>query len=316
MFSYNNIIEKGEPNDITPIECALIHANPPSTCFQREIPNADCIVVENFLSHDECDLLIAACEKVGYTFWKQKSHHDQDGERKSDSHTKAVRNVDTIEAQFPHLSRILTERIQKVVKLGTKTFSVDMKDAEELYERDLEGDWVPHTLSENLLLGRYHSGGHFMPHVDGSTIVDLNVRSMYTLLIYLNDVHAGGETFLFSGDQCRITAMDEEAQVLRGCKEARIAAVKPTKGGAAFFYHNLLHEAAPVGEGEIKYICRADLLYQRCPPILTSKEDIEAFQLYQKAREQECQGNATEACKLFQRVRRISRGVAELYSLA
>lgn len=152
-----------------------------------------------------------------------------------------------------------------------------------------------------------------MPHIDGSTIVDLNTRSMYTLLIYLNDVNVGGETFLLSGDQCKITKMDEKDHTLRGREEARISAIKPAKGTAAFFYHNLLHEAAPVGEGEVKYICRADLLYQRDPPILTSTEDQEAFELYERSRIEESKGNALEACKMFQKIRTISRGVAELY---
>lgn len=313
MLSYNNIVEKGEPNDIAPIESALSPSRPPANCSQRRIPNADCIVVDNFLSSEECDLLIQACEKVGYTFWQQALHHEQDGEKNIDENTKAVRIVDTIEAKFPHLSQIITERIKQVVKLETKSFSEDMLDAEALFERDIQGDWEPYGLSENLLLGRYRPGGHFMPHIDGSTIVDINTRSMYTLLIYLNDVQSGGETFLLSGDQCNITKIDEKDGTLRGSAEARIGVIKPCKGSAAFFYHNLLHEAAPVGEGGIKYICRADLLYKRNPPILTSKEDDEAFKLYERARVEESKGNALEACKMFQKVRTISRGVAELY---
>lgn len=314
MFSYNNIIEKGEPDDIQPIEEALEQLksekeNP--IVSQQKLLGADCIVVDNFLSADECDAIVHACETVGFTFWAQKNHYD---EKEHDENTETVRNVDTIEAKFPKLSSVLTDRIQKIVNLEPKFFSPEMELADELFERDLVGEWRPYSLSENLLLGRYHPGGHFMPHIDGSTIVDLNTRSMYTLLVYLNDVEEGGETFLLSGDQCKVTSFDVESGTLRGNKESRIGCVYPRKGSAAFFYHSLLHEGAPVVRG-VKYICRADLLYRRHPPILASPKDVEAFRLYEKARMEESNGNVVEACKMFQLVRKISRGVAELYQI-
>lgn len=313
MFSYNNIVEKGEPDDIQPIEQAVdnLKGNENRSVSQHKIPKADCIVVENFLSETECDAIVQACEDVGFSFWAQKRHND---EKISDQKAEAVRIVDTIEAKFPKFSAFLTCRIKKIVNLEPKVFSPNMEMADELFERDLIGEWRPSSVAENLLLGRYHPGGHFMPHIDGSTIVDLNTRSMYTLLIYLNDVEEGGETFLFSGDQCNITSLDQESGTLRGSEQARIGRVSPRKGSAAFFYHSLLHEGAPVIRG-MKYICRADLLYQRHPPILTSPQDAEAFHLYEKARIEESKGNVVDACRIFQQVRKISRGVAELYQI-
>lgn len=317
MFSYNNIIEKGEPPVKDPIEKCLDECvqEDCSKASQFRVPGADCIVVENFLSDEECDAIINACESVGYTYWRQRHHNeDEESSTASEKESKEVRVVNTIEGRFPKLSQRLTERILSAVHLDPKVFHEDMECAEDLYERDLEGEWIPHALSENLLMGRYGPGGHFMPHVDGSTIEDLNTRSMYTLLIYLNDVVDGGETFLLSGDQCKVTVLDEKTNTLRGNPEARIGAVKPKKGSAAFFYHSLLHEASPVGSG-FKYICRADLLYRRNPPILTAPKDVEAFALYEKARILESSGKAGEACEMFQRIRRLSRGVAELYQL-
>lgn len=315
MLRYNNIVNKAEPLNKTPIDHALDECKEVPTSTQTlAADGVDCIVVDNFLTADECDHLIAACESVGYTFWSQNEHEAKDGEEKSDASTKAVRVVDTIEGRFPRLSAKLYERIAAVVELVPKVFSRDMKDGDELYERDLEGRWEPHALSENLLLGRYHPGGHFMPHIDGSTVVDLNTRSFYTLLIYLNDCPAGGETVLFAGEQCNVMFLDESSQKYRGKEETRVAAVHPRKGSAAFFYYDLLHEAAPVTDG-LKYICRADLLYRRNPPILTADSDVAAFRLYEEARLAESSGEALRACELFQRVRKLSKGVAELYQL-
>lgn len=317
MFSYNNIVEKGAPADRDIIDKALsdaAHGSAPSSVTQsRADPRVDCVVVDNFLSPEECDVLMAACEKTGYSFWRQLVHADTDGESTCDEASKAVRVVDTIEASFPTLSRTIYERIAAVVDLQPKSFAPNMPDA-DLYERDIEGTWVPHALSENLLFGRYSPGGHFMPHVDGSVIADLNTRSFYTLLIYLNDCPAGGETYLFSGDQFEVMFLDREANKYRGSTESRVAAVTPKKGRVAFFYYNLLHEGAPVGEG-LKYICRADLLYRRTPAILDGPKDREAFALYEKARILESSGKAMQACEMFQRIRKLSLGVAELYQI-
>lgn len=153
-----------------------------------------------------------------------------------------------------------------------------------------------------------------MPHVDGSTVVDLNTRSFYTLLVYLNDCPAGGHTYLFAGDSCHVTFLDEQSHKYRGSAESRVGAVQPKTGRAALFYYNLLHEAAPVQEG-LKYICRADVLYRRVPPILDSPMDREAFELYQAARSMEANGDAMGACEAFRRVRKLSEGVAALYQI-
>lgn len=316
MIRYNNIVEKGEPENKAIIDHALddMAEAPQPTLVPMGDSSTDCIVLENLLTDEECDLLIAACEKVGYSFWHQKNHSDADGEATCDDASKAVRVVDTIEANFPHLSAKLYERISRVVNLGPKTFTADMPHADELYERDIEGTWVPHALSENLLFGRYHSGGHFMPHVDGTTIVDLNTRSFYTLLIYLNDVPRGGETFVFAGEQSKVMYLDEKSHKYRGSAAQRVGAVRPKKGSAAFFYYSLLHEAAPVEEGQ-KYICRADLLYRRIPAIFTSEADMKAFNVYQEARLAESNGDAQRACELFQRVGKLSKGVAAIYQI-
>ncbi|CCW64957.1 unnamed protein product [Phytomonas sp. EM1] len=315
MYSYNNIVEKGEPKHKELIDRALDHLTAiPKSTQHRVSPEVDCIIVDNFLTNEECDALVEACEKTGFSFWRQTTHDATDGESCCSAASKAVRVVDTIEANFDHLSQFLFKRIAAVVDLESKRFSKEMIGAEELYERDLEGEWVPYALSSNLLLGRYKPGGHFMPHIDGSTVVDLNTRSFYTLLLYLNDCPEGGETHLFSGEQHKVIFMDSEANKLRGSASNRVGSVEPKKGRAAFFYYDLLHEGAPVVSG-LKYICRADLLYRRQPPILTSEKDTEAFELYQQARTLESSGEAARACELFQRVRKVSKGVAELYQL-
>ncbi|KEG10747.1 hypothetical protein DQ04_03341010 [Trypanosoma grayi] len=318
MYSYNNIIEKGEPLNKDVIDRTPMSSTPTGVVSQRRVDACtDVVVVENFLSSDECDHIIKACEEVGYTFWRQQDANAVGGEADccSDKEACAFRVVDTIEASFPQLSQALSARIQKVVQLEPKSFTPSMANAEELYTRDLDGTWVPLELSSNLLLGRYGAGGHFSPHVDGSTIVDLNTRSFYTLLIYLNDCESGGETVIFSGEQSEVLECDPHSGKYRGRCQNRIGAVRPVKGSAVFFFCDVLHEASPVGVGSCKYILRGDFLYRRDPPILTEENDRMAFELYEKARVVESNGDAMQACEMFRRVRKLSQGVAELYQL-
>ncbi|RNF02431.1 hypothetical protein TraAM80_06407 [Trypanosoma rangeli] len=318
MYSYNNIIDKAEPSNKDVIDRVPLCLEMTNIVSQRRVDDrVDVLVVENFLSSAECDQIIAACEEVGYTFWRQKdaSVVCVAGHCSGEEEARAFRVVDTIEANFPQLSRALSERIQKVVHLEPRTFDSSLTDSEDMFARDLEGTWVPLTLSSNLLLGRYGPGGHFSPHVDGSTVVDLNTRSLYTLLIYLNTCECGGETVIFTGEQMDTLELDAKTGKYIGKKANRVGAVCPEKGSAAFFFCDVLHEASPVGEGGSKYIIRGDFLYRREPPILTAENDKKAFELYEQARVAESGGNATLACELFQRVRKLSKGVAELYQL-
>ncbi|EKG07644.1 hypothetical protein TCSYLVIO_001224 [Trypanosoma cruzi] len=318
MYSYNNIVDKGEPLKKDVIDRVPLEIAPTEVVLQSRVDErVEVLVVENFLSAAECDRIIAACEEVGYTFWRQKDANAacDAGQRSGETEARAFRVVDTIEACFPQLTRTLSERIQRVVHLEPKLFGPSVTDSEDMFARDLAGTWVPLSLSSNLLLGKYGPGGHFSPHIDGSTVVDLNTRSLYTLLIYLNHCACGGETAIFMGEQADVLELDPQTDKYVGKKEKRVGAVYPKKGSAAFFFCDVLHEGTPVGEGCCKYILRGDFLYRRDPPILTTENDKKAFDLYEQARVAESNGNAMLACELFQRVRKLSNGVAELYQL-
>ena len=90
-----------------------------------------------------------------------------------------------------------------------------------------------------LRLYRYGPGERHGAHWD--TVVELadNVRSLLTLVFYLNDDFAGGET--------------EFPELGR-----RIA---PRRGRALLFQHRILHEAGTVTAGE-KLVLRTDVLYR------------------------------------------------------
>src|SRR5262245_28972246 len=90
-----------------------------------------------------------------------------------------------------------------------------------------------------LRLYRYGPGERHGVHWD--TVVELGggVRSLLTLVFYLNDGFEGGDTDFPELGQC----------------------VAPRAGRALLFQHRILHEATQVLEGE-KFVLRTDVLYR------------------------------------------------------
>ena len=107
------------------------------------------------------------------------------------------------------------------------------------HEPELEGgEWVATGLNEHLLVNRYGAGGHFAPHADGSTVVDFNRRSLFTVLVYLNDVAEGGATQLLSEEEreCAIVHDPLSGAAVASAK-AVLHAVAPRAGRALVYWH-------------------------------------------------------------------------------
>ncbi len=98
------------------------------------------------------------------------------------------------------------------------------------------GGWRAVGLNERLRFYRYDVGEYFAPHLDGYYQRDNGECSHLTFMIYLNDDFEGGAT-VFSG-----------------------IGVKPRRGMALVFIHELLHEGAPVTKGR-KYVLRSDVMF-------------------------------------------------------
>lgn len=135
--------------------------------------------------------------------------------------------------------------IETATRNNTRVMWDDADEAAALLAR--VQDHVPARLSGLALAGanprlrlyRYGPGEQHGAHWD--TIVELadGVRSMLTLVFYLNDGFVGGDTdFVELG--------------------ARVA---PVRGRALLFQHRVLHHACEVQAGE-KFVLRTDVLYR------------------------------------------------------
>jgi len=134
--------------------------------------------------------------------------------------------------------------IDLAVRNNTRTMWDDADEANTLLARVASA--VPRMLSGMTLAGanprlrlyRYGPGERHGAHWD--TVVELGdgVRSLLTLVFYLNDGFEGGET--------------DFPELPRR--------VIPRAGSALLFQHRILHEASEVRSGE-KHVLRTDVLY-------------------------------------------------------
>jgi prolyl 4-hydroxylase len=135
--------------------------------------------------------------------------------------------------------------IELETRNNTRVMWDDADEAEGLLARVRER--VPARLSGLVLAGanprlrlyRYGPGERHGAHWD--TVVELadGVRSMLTLVFYLNDGFVGGETDFVELD----------------------ARVVPRRGRALLFQHRVMHRACEVQAGE-KLVLRTDVLYR------------------------------------------------------
>ena len=190
------------------------------------------------------------------------------------------------------------------------------------WERDIEGEWEAEGTNDDILLSRYGSGGHFAPHTDGYSVRDLNHRSMYSIIIYLNTPESpaegggsgGGGTRFYSDDAKGKLIKDDQGRFTSDDRYA-LEMVEAVAGRALVFYHNHIHEGTPPIPGSNKFIIRSDVMYRRRVPICTLPQDIEAYDLYCRAVDFAGDGKEAQALPLFQRAFRISPNLADLYGM-
>lgn len=139
-----------------------------------------------------------------------------------------------------------TEKGQKVIESVRNNNRVLYRDsvlAESLWYQlkpfapDQIGNSSAIGLNELFRFYKYQPGQEFKRHRDQSYIRNEAEASYFTFMIYLNNNYEGGETTFSS------------------------VVVRPKKGMALIFLHDLEHEGSPVKKG-IKYVLRTDIMYR------------------------------------------------------
>uniref|UniRef100_A0A7S3W6W1 Fe2OG dioxygenase domain-containing protein n=1 Tax=Strombidinopsis acuminata TaxID=141414 RepID=A0A7S3W6W1_9SPIT len=280
----------------------LLDPSPPSPCLSLELAQfgVDGWVIDHLLSPAECGRIVRACTATGFSFW--------DPEGRCDASTY-LRTCDTLEFDGEDLCDEIWRRLKPFLPEQSK-----LNESDERWQHDLNGNWESRGLNTHLLVNRYMSGGHFAPHADGSVQLSFDRRSLYTVLIYLNDCDDGGQTQLIKGEQSASTVEVDSKGVAK--PETVVYAVKPQTGRCLVYWHQTLHAGAPVGEKVTKFTMRTDVMYERNPAACVTPEDHEAYELIRRAATLEASGQAMEALPLLQQAAKMSAVIAKAYRLS
>lgn len=176
-------------------------------------------VVPGLFTPEECAKLIETSESLGY---EEALLLSPDGPVL----VPEVRNNERVIVDDFDLARDLWERIEEVVPV------------------ELEG-YRAVGVNERFRYYRYDAGMLFDWHQDATFERDDGEQSFWTLLVYLNDGFAGGETSF--NDECSDESFDEFQ-------------VTPETGLGLFFLHPVHHKGEPVVAGR-KYVLRTDVMY-------------------------------------------------------
>src|SRR5690606_38400 len=107
---------------------------------------------------------------------------------------------------------------------------------------------------------KYEKHQYFAPHRDGAFIPKKNKSNIFSIVIFLNDDFAGGQTRFVS----RMLSSEEDSVRLKDV----LATVHPCTGSAVIFNHDMIHEGLPVLEGK-KYIVRTEIMFKGTNKLLS-----------------------------------------------
>ena len=159
-----------------------------------------CFGISNFLSKNECNELITLCLQLKFKSIKWEY---------SPSYRSCKRLCKFI---FFFLFLFFLWLIYFLVGHDDKFASIVWNRLKEILVRDdlynikpygfgNEGIWSPDHVNPCIRFSEYSAGDHFQMHRDGGFVIHDDLRSVYTLMIYLNDDFIDGETEIFENPQ-------------------------------------------------------------------------------------------------------------------
>ena len=134
--------------------------------------------------------------------------------------------------------------------------------------------------NHDLLFARYPINGHFAPHTDGRAVHLFNLRSLYSIILFLNDIPLvdGGGTRFYESQVVNELYQDNKGR-WTGNSNSITGQVEAKAGRMLIFHQSLVHEGIPSLYLE-KYIIRSDIIFERKPAIEINED---AYQYYRDA---------------------------------
>lgn len=208
-----------------------------------ELNNHRIWIVNDFLHKSECDEIVKSCETHGFKKLEGYSADFRDSERLLAFDKNGVL-LDTINDR---LGNVLTE-ISQEEKIRPYGFFSD-----QYVWSDIMG------INECLRVSKYHPGSKGFGYHRDAQYTSNNIRSAYTILIYLSDSNNDGQLEFVAPNNIYphegLTMSEEMKLIGTNCENYQIV---PKKGMAVIFDQRLIHRA--LGCKNAKYVIRTDLL--------------------------------------------------------
>eukprot|EP01080_Neovahlkampfia_damariscottae_P007120 gene7120-11283_t len=166
------------------------------------------------------------------------------------------------------LSTLLWKRLNNLIK------EEQLKYKFKPFGFQVSGFWEPYSINECFRISKYESPSNgFQPHFDNPYTKEIDEKSIFSLIIYLNDDYEGGETTIYEENLLDLTeeieketfdgiTVKDEIKMNNGIKKYKSHIIKPEIGKGLIFNHQFLHSGDPMKKG-VKYILRTDIIFQK-----------------------------------------------------
>jgi len=211
-----------EKEVVTSWAALLVGANAMKSAPSLSESFPEAFVIEGLLSKCECECLVKAAEQHGFGYT---------------GYNKKYRGNLRLLAIDDSLSSKIWERMAPL-----------LPESVELHG----SDWLPNSLNDHWRLAKYHPGDRFEKHCDRGFTKSSDLRSMFTVNIYMNDVaqEDGGATRFY---------VDENGPPALN--------IQPSTGLALIFRQppgtHYVHDGEELRGFGVKYLFRSDVFYRR-----------------------------------------------------
>ena len=233
--------------------------------------------IDGLLNEKECEYIINTAEQNCDNFMSMSSKYDS-----------TIRNNQRLLTIDKHLANVLNDRLKPllnkhILHSNDNLFSIPLgfdviQHNNVNKEIAARNDWEFDTVNNCIRVNRYQADcdNHFSFHRDAQYIEDVNKRSLFTLVIYLNDGFEEGETVFYiektkeqlfnihkyyNNNGFTIeNEMDYYSNIANNKVNTNyetkfednfiVYKVKPKRGSAVLFSHNIIHRACNVNSNK------------------------------------------------------------------
>lgn len=240
------------------------------------------LLVKSLLTVDECTEIIAKCANNYNSLSNEYEKTDRDCKR------------------FLNMNSQLADNIYNRIKSIVETESIGL----EPFGFGTKGKWIASRLNQCFRHSEYTGPSNgFVFHRDSCYVHDKNNRSIFSIVMYLNDDYIGGEIMFVNANKPRIIGEIVTQELSDGFE--LVTKLKPATGDVLIFDHDIIHCCLPIDLGT-KSIIRTDILYTNIEPnddrsYLKDPLFLQSVEYYREANNQEMKGNVKAAGLLYEK---------------